>query len=255
MADDPTARFEALLRHHEADLPLDEAALLVAAHACTDLDVDDQLARLDDLAHGVTEPTVDALKTHLVDRLGFAGDVATYHDPRNSLLPEVLDRRLGIPLTLAIVAMEVGRRCGVPLTGVGMPGHFLAGVTGPEERFLDMYHGGAVVDRAGCQAIFARLHPDDDWQDSFLDPVDTPAIITRMLANLASSYRRAGDRTGLCWALGLRLRLPGATDREHRELALVLGAAGRYDEAAVALEATGEVRDQRAAARMRARLN
>ncbi len=254
MADDPTARFEALLRQG-ADLPIDEAALVVAAHALPDLDVPAQLARLDELAAGVAEPTVQALRSHLVDRLGFRGDAETYDDLRNSLLPEVLDRRVGIPLTLAIVGMEVGRRVGLGLTGVGMPGHFLLRVDDAEDRYLDLFHAGNVIDRAGCQLVFARLHPLEEWRDDFLAPVDGRAIVTRMLANIAASSRRAGDRVALAWALDLRLRLPGATDAERRELAVVLGAAGRYDEAAVALEATGAERDQRAAARMRARLN
>ncbi len=255
MADDPTARFEALLRQHGADLPIDEAALLVAAHAMPGLDVPKQLARIDELAAGVAKPSVHALRAHLVDRLGFRGDAESYHDVRNSLLPAVLDRRLGIPLTLAIVGMEVGRRVGIGLTGVGMPGHFLLRVDDAEDRYLDLYHAGNVIDRGGCQAVFARLHPEDDWDDAFLAPVDGAAIVLRMLANIAASSRRAGDRVALAWALDLRLRLPGATDAERRELALVLGAAGRYDEAAAALEATGAERDHRAAARMRARLN
>jgi regulator of sirC expression with transglutaminase-like and TPR domain len=253
--DDPTARFEALLRRHGAELPVGEASLLIAEHAMPGLDVPAQLARLDDLAAGVDEPSVDGLRSHLVDRLGFRGDVDSYHDVRNSLLPEVLDRRMGMPLTLAIVGMEVGRRVGVELVGVGMPGHFLLGVGRPDARYLDLYHGGAVLDPDACRVIFARLHPEEAWDDAFLEPVGPVTIITRLLANLGASYRRSGDRDGLAWALDLRLRLPGATDRERRELALVLGAAGRYDEAADALEGTGAERDHRAAARMRARLN
>jgi len=255
VADDPTTRFAALLERGEDALPLDEAVLLIAAHALPDLEIGDELARLDDLAAGVRPSTVDDLRTHLVDQLGFGGDEATYHDPRNSLLPEVLDRRLGIPLTLAIVAMEVGRRCGVPLLGVGMPGHFLVRPADDPDRFLDLFHGGAVLDRGGCQDIFARLHPDTTWDESFLEPVGSRAIVTRMLGNLAGAYRRSGDRRALCWVLELRLLLPGVTERDRREAAVVLGAAGRYDDAATALEATGQPRDQRAAARLRARLN
>ncbi len=255
MADDPTARFDELLLRTGADVPLDEAALLVAAHAMPDLDVAMQVSRLDELAAGIPTPSVQALRAHLVDRLGFRGDEETYHDVRNSLLPEVLDRRLGLPLTLAVVGIEVGRRAGVGLTGIGMPGHFLLRIDDSEDRYLDLYHAGNVIDRSGCQAVFARLHPEGDWDDAFLAPVDGRTIVTRMLANLADSYRRSGDRTGLAWALDLRLRLPGATDAQRREVALVLGAAGRYAEAADALEATGAERDHRAAARMRARLN
>lgn len=255
VAEQPTTRFASLAQLGDDDLPLDEAVLLIAAHALPELEIEHELDRLDELACGVRRPTLDDLRAHLVDDLGFDGDEATYHDPRNSLVPEVLDRRRGLPLTLAIVAMEVGRRCGVPLVGVGMPGHFLVRSVEDGHRFLDLFHGGAVLDRGECQDIFARLHPDAPWHDRFLDPVGTRAILVRMLGNLATSYRRTGDRHALCWALELRLLLPGATERDRREAAVVLGAAGRYNEAASVLESTGEPRDERAAARLRARLN
>lgn len=255
MTEDPTARFAALVAGGDDELPLDEAVLLVAAHALPGLDVDDERARLDEIARGVAAPTVEALRAHLVDDLGFAGDRDTYHDARNSLLPAVLDRRTGIPISLAVVAIEVGRRCGVPLVGVGMPGHFLVRPHDDGTRFLDLFDGGAELDGAACRAIFERLHAGAPWDHRFLDPVGPVAIVSRLLANLANAYRRSGDRHALSWAIDLRLRLPGATERERRELALLLGAAGRYDAAAELLEATGRERDQQSAARLRARLN
>lgn len=236
-------------------MPLDEAVLLVAAHADPDLDLAQQLRRLDDLAAGVAAPSIDALRTRLVDDLGFAGDHLGYHDPRNSLLPAVLDRRRGIPLTLAIVAIEVGRRCGVPLVGIGMPGHFLVRGTNQPDSFVDLFDGGVELDVSGCRSIFETLHAGVAWDSRYLEPVDNLLIVARLLANLANAYRRSGDAKALAWAIELRLRLPGATQRDRRELALLLGAAGRYDEAAAHLEATGVDQDDRMAARLRARLN
>lgn len=255
MIEDATARFEALVVDRGESVPLDDAVLLIAAHARPQLDLAAQRARLDAIAVGVAVPTLDALRSHLIDDLGFGGDHVTYHDARNSLLPEVLDRRVGIPLTLAILAIEVGRRCGVPLEGVGMPGHFLVRAADEPDRYLDLFDGGVDLDAEGCRAIFHRLHAGQAWDDRFLDPVGPLPMVTRMLANLANAYRRSGDRRGLSWALDLRLRLPGATGQERRELALLLGAVGRYDAAAALLEDTGLDRDQQAAARLRARLN
>ncbi|MET0728771.1 MAG: transglutaminase-like domain-containing protein [Acidimicrobiales bacterium] len=255
MDPDPTSRFGALVGRSDVDVPLDEAVLLIAAHALSGLDVGRERSRLDDIAAGVTHPTVGALRRHLVEELGFAGDRVSYHDPRNSLLPEVLDRRRGIPLTLAVLAMEVGRRCGVPLVGIGMPGHFLVRSEHDDDEFVDLFHGGALLDRAHCRAIFEALGVGVTWDESFLDPVQPRAILVRMLANLAGAYRRVGDRDALRWALGLRLLLPGAVDRDRRELAAFLTAAGRFSEAAAVVEATGEERDQHAAIRLRARLN
>lgn len=254
MSDDPTAAFADLVARHRQDLPLDEAAILVAAHALDDVDVSSEQARLDRLAEGLSVATLAGLRDHLVG-LGFAGDPDTYHDPRNSLLPEVLDRRRGIPLTLAVVALEVGRRRDVPLVGIGMPGHFLVRSADDHDRFLDLFAGGRLLDRDGCRSIFEHLHPGARWEDRFLDPVDAAEIVRRMLANLASAYRRSGSRDELTWTMGLRLHLPGVTEHERRELAVLLGAAGRYDDAADLLEATGQQRDRQAAARYRARLN
>jgi regulator of sirC expression with transglutaminase-like and TPR domain len=252
---DPTTRFAELVAHTGDALPLDEAALLVAAHARPDVDVVAEQARLDELAGGLARRTPDGLRDHLVDDLGFTGDPASYNEARSSLLPDVLDRRRGIPLSLAVVAIEVGRRCDVPLLGVGMPGHFLVRPADDPHRFYDLYGGGTTLDRTGARAIFDSLHGGAPWGEHLLDPVGSVAIVSRMLANLANAYRREGDRRALAWAVGLRLHLPGATERDRRELAVLLGAAGRYDAAADALEGTGQERDLEAAARLRARLN
>jgi len=253
--DDPTEAFAHLVGTAGDSVPLDVALLLVAAHALPDLDVDAELRRLDDLAAGVPEATFDGLCRHLVDDLGFRGDRTTYHDPANSLLPSVLQRRRGIPLSLAVVAMELGRRRGVPVLGIGLPGHFLIRSIDDAAPLVDLFDGGAQLDRAGARGLFERLHPAAAWDDAHLEPARPTAIVARVLANLANAYRRSGDRRGLCWALDLRLRLPGATDRERREAAIVLGAAGRYAEAAAVLEATGAERDRISARRLRARLN
>ena len=254
MHDDPTAAFASLVERAGDELPLDEAALLIAAHARPGLDVPAEQARLDDLAAGLTDRSVTGVGAHLVG-LGFAGDRETYHDPDNSLLPAVLDRRRGIPLTLAVVAMEVGRRVGVPIVGVGMPGHFLVRSAADDRTFVDLFHGGRELDVEGCRAVFERLSTGLAWSDAHLRPTPPVAIVARLLANLANAYRRNGDRTALCWAFGLRTLLPGVTDLERREMAVVLGSAGRYTEAAAVLEATGQERDAVSAQRLRARLN
>ncbi len=238
-----------------ASWSLDEALLLIAAHARADLDVDAERRRLDAIAAGVTEPTFDGLRQHLFGDLGFTGDRDTYHDPRNSLLPDVLDRRRGIPITLAVLAIEVGRRCGVALVGVGMPGHFVARSAAEPHRYLDAFDGGRELDREGCRAVLQELAPEVPWTDAHLIPTSPTAIVTRVLTNLATAYRRAGDRAGLCSVLRLRLELPDATPQERRELGVLLGASGRFAEGAIVLEASDEDRDHEAAARLRARLN
>lgn len=254
MDEDPAARFAELVAGPPESLRLDLACVLLAHHADPDLTSLDTLPALDELAAGVA-PTAEAVRARLFDEAGFAGDVAAYHDPRNSLLPAVVERRRGIPLSLAVVTIEVGRRCGLRLEGVGMPGHFLVREADQPDRFLDVFDGGRELDRTGCRAIFDRLVAGTPWDDHYLDPVGPHAMVARTLANLANAYRRAGDRTGLCRALRLRVLLPGVTDRERRELAVLLSASGRFDEAASALEEAGQPSDLDAATRMRARLN
>jgi regulator of sirC expression with transglutaminase-like and TPR domain len=253
--DDITARFAALVAATGDGLPLDEACLLIAAHAIDDLDEAAERDRLDELAEGVETDTPFGVVDHLCRDLGFAGDRDTYYDIRNSLLPAVLDRRLGIPISLAVVAMEVGRRRGVTLRGVGMPGHFLVCSEHDRGQFVDLYAGGEVLDADACRQLFTGMHPRVPWEDRFLTPVSAPAIVARVLTNLAGAYRRAGQRQDLAWALDLRLRLPGAPVRDRRELVAVLTALGRFDEAASVVEAGAEGTADVVARRLRARLN
>ncbi|MDA8045945.1 MAG: transglutaminase-like domain-containing protein, partial [Actinomycetota bacterium] len=122
---DVPARWADLVRRPEPEVPLDEAALLISAAADPGLDVDAQMARLDDLGARVGSDEPDAVSRLLFGELGLRGDRDGYYQPVNSYLDRVLDRGLGIPITLAVLLVEVGRRAGVVLEAVGMPGHFL----------------------------------------------------------------------------------------------------------------------------------
>lgn len=254
MSLDPSERFAVVVAARDA-MALDEACLLVAAHAQPRLDVAAEQARFDGLAEGLAGATPAAVVEHLCGPLGFAGATEDYYEPRSSLLPEVLDTRRGVPIALGVVAMEVGRRVEAPLVGVGMPGHFLVADGTRQDRYFDLFHGGSLLDSSGCRALFERLHPGVPWSAEHLSPVGPTAIVVRTLGNLANAYRRAGDRAGLAWVLGLRLLLPDPASRDRRELAVLLGAMGRFDQAAVVLEASGDDRDEESAARLRARLN
>ncbi len=259
-----TDRFVELCRRPESSVVIEEAALLVAAHATPGLDVDAQLRRLDALAEGCAAPTLDALVTHVFGDLGFAGDRRDYYDPRNSYLDAVLDRRLGIPITLSILAIAVGRRLDVSLAGVSMPGHFLVRDTERPETFLDAFTG-TILDHRGCVMTFRRVHGEDvRFDPGWLRPVGSFAVIARVLANLKSIFLAREDRASLSWCLELRSTVPGVGADERRELAAVLAATGRLREAADIhdvladqAEAIGQPADvdRRSATRLRARLN
>jgi regulator of sirC expression with transglutaminase-like and TPR domain len=260
---DATARFAELLARPAALVPLDEAVLLVAAHAYPTLDITREQRRLDLLADRCPRPALDSLVAYLFVDLGFTGNARDYYDPRNSYLNDVLDRRTGIPITLAVLAMEVGRRLDVPLVGVGMPGHFLLRHRLDESLFVDPFGRGRVLDRHGCEAAFHSVHGERaPFDPAFLDPVDTPTIVARMLANLRATFTARSDRDALSWTLRLRTLVPGLPAEERAELATVLAARGQFEAAAgeydtLADQLGGELGDEyhRSALRLRARLN
>jgi regulator of sirC expression with transglutaminase-like and TPR domain len=259
---DPTERFTTLVQGPEDVLALDEAAFLIAAHAHPGLDVDAQLARLDALAASCPAPTLGALLRHLFVDEGFGGNVEDYYDAGNSFLDDVLDRRTGLPITLAVLAMEVGRRLGVRLLGVGMPGHFLLRDARDPSVFVDAFARGALLSPADCAQRFHQLQPGAPFDAAYLEPVGARSIVARILANLKGVYLQEGDRSGLAWVLQLRCAVPGVPVQERRQLASVLEARGRFDEAADELERLAMVEpgdDEELAAaevtRLRARLN
>lgn len=206
---EPTKRFAALVDARGETVPLDEAAALIAECAEPDLRPAAVLAELDVLAETCPGYTLDALVPHLFGRGGFGPDRADYYDPRNSLINHVLQRRRGIPITLAVVALEVGRRVGVPMAGVGMPGHFLLQDKVDRTVFIDPFHGGRLLDVAGCRRLFHQVvGPASEWSDELLAPVGNLSIVTRMLNNLRSIYTHRRDLGALRWVMALRDALP-----------------------------------------------
>ncbi len=215
---DPTARFARVVQG--PDVPLDEAAFLIAAHAHPGLDLIGQLARLDELAASCPAPTWERLLRHLFVDEGFRGDAEHYYEPENSYLDSVLDRRLGIPITLSVVAIEVGRRLGLDVRGVGLPGHFLVSCDGV---LADPFGGGRLVSMNDAAELYHRsTGRADPFDPSWLAPVPTLAIVFRMLTNLKALFVRAGDTDALRWCVRLRTLIPGAPPGEARELARLM---------------------------------
>jgi regulator of sirC expression with transglutaminase-like and TPR domain len=195
----------------EAAVPLDEAALLIALGTKADgVDVDAALAELDAIAAQAPEPTLDGLRALLFRDLGFGGNGEDYYDPANSWLDEVIARRVGLPITLAVLMMEVGRRMGVPMWGVSMPGHFLVRDKVDPDVFVDPFARGRVLDREGCVARFHSVQgPGSVFDDSFLEPVGKRAILVRMLANLETVARIRSDFHLLQRVFAMQSTLPG----------------------------------------------
>ena len=239
---DVTDRFTELVARPEPEIPLDEAALLIAAHAHPELDVDARLARArraGGASRRASRPS--ELATLLFVDEGFRGQrLDDYGDPRNSFLDDVLDRRLGIPITLSVLMMEVGRRCGVALHGVGMPGHFLVG--GGAGEWFDPFHAGARLDLGGCAGAVrgdARRTPASGPQ--FLAPVGPRAIAAAHARQPAAHATLQRDPKAVVWVARLRLRVPGIALSERGDLAGLLGRLGQFAEAARELDVLAEL--------------
>jgi len=214
---DATQRFAAAVAAPPAEMRLDVAAFCLAAHAHPGLDVDRGCDLLDELAARCPTPTFDGLRAYLFQTLGFRGNARDYGDPENSFLDSVIQRRLGIPISLAVLTMEVGRRIGAPVHGVGMPGHFLVMDAARDGVWCDPFHGGALYDLEGCRRLYSRVHGNArGFSRALLAPTDAHSIIARMLANLESG-RLASDPVALGWLCELHLALPDLSEdqREH----------------------------------------
>jgi regulator of sirC expression with transglutaminase-like and TPR domain len=175
----------------------------VACEEYADLDTLTYLAQLDHLGRALRERIgseaaperqIATLNALLFGEEGFRGNAANYYDPRNSYLNEVLDRRLGIPITLALVYVEVGRRAHLPLSGVGFPGHFLVAYGAEPRVLIDPFTCGQLLSVDDCQRLLyeafgssARLEP------AHLAASSKRQILTRLVTNLKVAYERAGD--------------------------------------------------------------
>lgn len=250
---DVTARFAEIVAGDDDAIPLDEAAVLIAAHAHPGLDVAAVLVRLDEIAGGCAPADLDGLRHHLFEVLGFSGNTTRYADPRNSFLDDVLQRRLGIPISLAVVTMEVGRRVGVPFEGIGMPGHFLVRHASAPRVLVDPFDRGRILDEGNCEALFRSAYgASATFDHSMLVPVGKRAILARMLANLRQLYVATGDVWSTGWVLGLRTAIPAGGVSEMADAASAHAALGRFAEAATLLEDLADLLPEASAERARA---
>jgi regulator of sirC expression with transglutaminase-like and TPR domain len=207
MGADPSLReLTALVSRPDGRLDLARAALTIARWEYPGLQVEAYLERLDGLARGVdgsrrsTDPLgrLHRLREYLFVEQGFAGNREDYYDPRNSFLNDVLDRRQGIPITLSLVLIEVGKRLGLAVEGIGLPGHFIAGARlNDSQIFLDPFNGGALLTPESCEKLVGRvLGRKVTLTEEHYAPVSGRQLLGRMLANLKAVYwqRQAWDK-------------------------------------------------------------
>ena len=198
------------LRHIlEEDPPkgrLDRAALEIATIDTPDLAAEPVLERLNELAANLGDRLrnfndgrefVEKAQAYLFEELGFHGSEQDFFDSRNSCLDQVLERRVGLPITLSVLYMEIARRLAMPVFGIGLPRHFVIQFDdGKFSAYIDPYHGGKIVTPEECFAL-AGVQVADPM---LLRPVSKKTIVMRMLQNLRSVYLRRDD-----WAKAVQI--------------------------------------------------
>ena len=208
--------FAHVVARPDAQIDLAQAALLIAETEHPELDSARYVRTLDRLGEQAARAIIDAIEEppfgaleaadggrpvecllrFLYEEAGFQGNTVDYYDPRNSFLNHVIDRRMGIPITLAVVMMEVGKRAGIEVQGVSFPGHFLArveGVRGP--TFIDPFDGRALT-REDLRSLYARVSGERHKRDPdtrLLEAASKKQILVRILNNLRGIYAAQGD--------------------------------------------------------------
>ena len=194
--------FQELVTLPEGAVPLAESALLMACEEYPQLEISPYLDRLDEIADfvrpklradGSPLDTIQALNDVLFGIVGFRGNTENYEDPRNSFFNDVLERKVGIPITLSAVYLEVARRVSFPVSGVGMPGHFLVKYADhTQEFFLDPFNGGQILSREDCAQRFTEMFGNDQpFSERMLSIASPRQMLFRMLNNLKTIYMKA----------------------------------------------------------------
>ncbi|MFZ0964430.1 MAG: transglutaminase-like domain-containing protein [Terriglobia bacterium] len=243
---DAVSEFARYLARPAEKVRLDEAALLLARTEYPALDISAQLERLDALAaRAKCDPrqsphdNIANLNRLLFEEEKFTGNEEDYDDPRNSYLNDVLDRKAGIPITLALVYQEVARRCGLPVVGVGFPGHFLAKyLAASEEILLDPYHGGAILTLQDCEEkLKAQFGEETEFRPSFLAVSPPKQTLTRMLNNLKGAYFRRKEFAKVLMMIEMALAIDPTSRQEIHDRGMINFLLRRYGKALADLRA------------------
>ena len=219
-------------------IEIDRTALLIAAEEYPDLMVEDYLGKLDDMAERVRQrlyadagphETVARLNQVLFEEEGFRGDDKEYYDPRNSYLNEVIDRRIGIPITLSAVYGEVARRVGFELQGIGFPGHFLLKhVTTGGEILIDVFYRGKILTHDDCRVRLKQNFKDKlEFHPRQLQSTTPRLMLFRILNNLKGIYVNCREHARALAAVERMLLLVPDSPSEVRDRGILLSGVGR----------------------------
>jgi regulator of sirC expression with transglutaminase-like and TPR domain len=239
--------FEQLARLDEETFPLDRAACAIGLNEYPAMSIQDYLWRLDTLAARVEVMTgrnrdavkiIENINQVLFVQEGLRGNVDDYFDPRNSFLNEVLDRRLGIPISLSVVYLEVARRIGFPLMGIGFPGHFLVRHADDDNDIvIDPFNNGRILTLNECSELLDKNYGGTlEMNATFFQPMGKRAIITRMLYNLKGVYLEKEEYLKALEIVEKILILNPETPSEIRDRGLLFMQTGLFAKALADLE-------------------
>ncbi|HUG78371.1 MAG TPA: tetratricopeptide repeat protein [Burkholderiales bacterium] len=236
----PLEAFAQLLGRDDGHIDLARACLMVAQDVYPGLDVERYLGEIERMAlrlrgsigpQGGAEERVVALNRYLFEELGYRGNAGDYYDPRNSYLNEVIDRRTGIPITLAVLYLELGRRAGLPLEGVSFPGHFLVRLRLRAGMLvLDPFSGGAPLSEDELRERLQRVIPEGFVDrlpvaelplEEFLEPATKRQILARLLRNLKGIYRERDKPEQMLDVLNRMLVVAPESSAELRDRGIV----------------------------------
>ena len=233
-------QFDRIVDAPDDEIDLARAALLIAATEYPGMVVERELFHIDAIAEGVAGRMDDdsplyqlnTLSEYLFDELKFAGNHTNYHDPRNSFLNDVIERRVGIPITLSLLYIEVGKRLRVPLLGIGMPGHFIVRHRDEPDVFVDPFHGGILLSEDECAERVKQVTQGAlPWDRSYLRPVRSREFIARMLRNLKVVYLQRRNYERVRATIDRVIALLPQDAVEFRDRGVVNYRLGNYEEA------------------------
>ncbi|MEM9215699.1 MAG: tetratricopeptide repeat protein [Cyanobacteria bacterium P01_F01_bin.150] len=235
-------QFEQAVKFSNPTVDMVRAALYLAQEEYPDLDVENYVNTLDQIANDVkpqlpSEPyplrIIKCINHHLYNTVGFAGNKVDYYDPDNSYLNRVLDRKTGIPITLSLIYLEVARRLDFPMVGINMPGHFLIRPDIDDmDLFVDPFNNGDVLFRQDCQDRLIQLYGDDmELRPEFFEAVSSRLLLARILRNLKGIYLQKDDWERALAAVDRILLLLPDDLMEQRDRGLICYQLGDWIEA------------------------
>ena len=226
--------FEDVISQPEDSIDLAVAALLIAKDEYPDLDIHNHLKKIDELAQKVSGQLtifhkrsiltmIQQINVVLFEQEGFYGNLRDYYDPRNSFLNEVLDRRTGIPITLSLVYIEIGKRLGLDFFGIGFPGHFIVKCFYQGNSLLiDPFHQGRILEEEDCQKQFQEVYGNNvEFLSSSLDILSKRSILCRILVNLKMIYLKRKDFSKALNVIEKIILISPQQSREIRDRGLV----------------------------------